>query len=268
MNCPEFEKRLHEQFGPARLDETAELSEHARWCPACRATLEQFHLLADALGAWRAQVPEVELTSAVVSARQSDFDAADAANDAVVVPLAANARSAPRPGSEITAGVVARPPWPAGPFDGKLVRRLAAGGVAALFLVAVWLILPRHDAPPSISGPQLVGARDNTRVPSAIDRGHGSPAPRPVDPPPAVPEPAEAAYYDLAQKAAGALGEVTVFVMPGASRSPMSPSDSLAERTGGWIDGLEHQLKPIGRSLDHAFDFLWEAGQSADSSKT
>ena len=63
-------------------------------------------------------------------------------------------------------------------------------------------------------------------------------------------------------------GEEFIVVMPGASRSPMSPSDSLAERTGGWIDGLQHQLKPIGRSLDHAFDFLWEAGQSADSSKT
>ncbi len=48
----------------------------------------------------------------------------------------------------------------------------------------------------------------------------------------------------------------------------MSPADPRPGEREGWIDGLQHQLKPIGRSLDHAFDFLWEAGQSADGRKT
>jgi len=96
----------------------------------------------------------------------------------------------------------------------------------------------------------------------------GSPKHAAIAPLPAAPDQAEAPYYDLAQKAAGALGEVTAYVMPGSPPRPMPPSHPRPDGAGAWIDGLRHQLKPIGRSLDHAFDFLWEAGQSADSSKT
>jgi hypothetical protein len=80
----------------------------------------------------------------------------------------------------------------------------------------------------------------------------------------ALPEAAGEVYYGLAQKAAGALGEVTVFVMPGASPPMMNPRDERPDRPTDWIGGLQHQLRPIGRSLDDAFDFLWQAGEAAD----
>jgi len=80
----------------------------------------------------------------------------------------------------------------------------------------------------------------------------------------ALPEAAGEVYYDLAQKAAGALGEVTVFVMPGSSPPMMTPRDEGPERPTDWIGGLQHRLQPIGRSLDDAFDFLWQAGEAAD----
>ena len=78
---------------------------------------------------------------------------------------------------------------------------------------------------------------------------------------------AQVAYHDLAQKAAGALDEVAMFVRP-LSQGNTPDSEPRSEKGTGWIDGLQHQLKPIGRSLDDAFDFLWQAGQLADPSKT
>ncbi len=268
MNCTDFEKRLHEQFDPARLDVTGDLAEHARQCPRCRATVEGFHLLADALRLWRAQVPDVELAGAVVAAHRADAASADAADVAAAVPGPAAGRSAPRSASVSTPAIVAGAPWPTGPLGAKLVRRLAAGSVAALLLVALWLSFPRRDDRRAAPGPQLAGTSKDGRVQPPPDRSPVSPAPAAVHPPPAVPEPAQAPYYDLAWKAAGALGEVTAFVIPGSPPPPMSPSDPRSGDREGWIDGLQHRLKPIGRSLDHAFDFLWEAGQSADGSNT
>jgi hypothetical protein len=109
-----------------------------------------------------------------------------------------------------------------------------------------------------------------TRVPEALADGGASkdadeePAIPVVDRAAALPEAARDVYYDLAQKAAGAIGEVTVFVMPGSSPQMMAPTDHRPEARTDWIGGLQHQLQPIGRSLDDAFDFLWQAGEAAD----
>jgi hypothetical protein len=73
-----------------------------------------------------------------------------------------------------------------------------------------------------------------------------------------------APYAGLVQLAAGAWDEVTLFIAP-ESKNPTLPENSpQAETKDGWIDGLQHQLKPMGRGLDNAFDFLWQAGQSGD----
>jgi hypothetical protein len=268
MNCTDFEKRLHEQFEAARLDETADLAEHARQCPVCGATLERFQLLSDALGAWRTQVPDVELVEAVLAVRGSDFADFEAARPAAAMPQVVAARSAPRPVSTSKASIIARPVLRPGPFRSTPVRWLVAGGVAALLAVAFSLLRLHWNAPPSGATPQLAGEQAIEPERSRDDRTPGSPARVAIDPLPAAPDQPEARYYDLAQKAAGALGEVTAYVMPGSSPRPMPPSQARPDGAGAWIDGLRHQLKPIGRSLDHAFDFLWEAGQSADSSKT
>jgi hypothetical protein len=83
------------------------------------------------------------------------------------------------------------------------------------------------------------------------------------------PETDRAPYFDLAQRAAGALGQMSMLVLPAAARereaAPPPPRDeSPAARSAGWIDDFERELKPVGRSLGNAFDFLWRAGESAD----
>jgi hypothetical protein len=52
--------------------------------------------------------------------------------------------------------------------------------------------------------------------------------------------------------------------VPAKSAAAATVKDPPAEQTAGWIDEFERELKPVGRSLDNAFDFLWRAGESAD----
>jgi hypothetical protein len=265
MNCLEFERRLHEQFLPSRLVETADLAEHAEHCSECRDTLEQFRVLSDGLSTWREQIPEVDLTGAVVLVHKSDEDfLADCSTRSVVRPLP------PRPGrsrhseSTVSAGIVASSPWRPGRYRSLRAAWLAAAGAAGLLLVAVYFSRPGNDPPRSITETLAAKAPDAVAEASPVEPAKEQPAIPAVDRAVVLPEAAREVYYDLAQKAAGALGEVTVFVMPGSSPPKMTPRDEHPERPTDWIDGLQHRLQPIGRSLDDAFDFLWQAGEAAD----
>jgi hypothetical protein len=71
-------------------------------------------------------------------------------------------------------------------------------------------------------------------------------------------------YVGLVQLAAGAWDEVTLLVRPERKTTQQPEATSRSAATEGWIDGLQHQLTPIGRGLDNAFDFLWQAGQAGD----
>jgi hypothetical protein len=266
MNCTEFEKRLQEQFGPTRLDEAGDLAEHAHQCSACRELLEHFRVLSDCLSVWREQIPEVDLSGAVVSACQSQRELViDRFTEAVVVtPDRRRARRSRQSDSAITAAIVARSPWLPGRFRNRRTGWLAAAAAVGLLLIAAYFSRPGGDAPRAITAEPAPKAPDVVADGSSLkDEGAEAAAPV-VDRAVALPEAARDVYYDLAQKAAGAFGEVTVFVMPESSPPKMVPSDQRPEGPGGWIGGLSHQLQPIGRSLDDAFDFLWQAGEAAD----
>jgi hypothetical protein len=154
----------------------------------------------------------------------------------------------------------------------RVIRRrgfwLAAGSLVAIAAFA--LLVPRlaQVLTPSVPGRDVADARDRQTEDSAVptqSREQSSDSADELDP---VLDQAQVAYHELAEKAAGALDEVAImFVRP---RSPGDRPDSLSlsVKGTGWIDGLQDQLKPVGRSLDDAFDFLWQAGQSADPSKT
>jgi hypothetical protein len=264
MNCLEFEMRLHEQFTPGQLEEGAEVVEHARRCPACRETLEKFRILSECLPAWREQVPDVDLTDAVVSAHElHEKRPLTRSTGLVAMPASLRFGQSRYSQSTVSAGIVARSPLPVR-FRRQRAVWLAAVAAVGLLLVAIYFSRPASDSPPSVTqspAAQVPDAGSNNspvnltgqeREVSADDRAA------------ALPEGAGEVYYDLAQKAAGALGEVTVFVMPVSSPQTMTPRNEHPDRPTDWIGGLQHQLRPIGRSLDDAFDFLWQAGEAAD----
>jgi hypothetical protein len=242
---------------------SADLAEHAGECETCRAHYERFQLLADSLVVWREQIPEVDLTEAVMAAHCLQ------STEAGSMPVAQSPAAGGIPNARSARRAVALPG--SSGLGSRVVRRralwLAAGSLAAIAAFA--LLVPRltRVVPKSVPGPDVARARDGRTDDSAISARSDEQlkdSANTLDP---VLDQAQVAYHDLAQKAAGALDEVAMFVRPLSSGTRLH-SEPGADQGTGWIDGLQHQLKPIGRSLDDAFDFLWQAGESADPSKT
>jgi hypothetical protein len=264
MNCIEFEQRLNDQFGPAHFEEALDLAEHAGQCHSCRQALEQFRLVSDALALWRDQVPEVDLTDAVVArcVTQPGMPAVLEEIRPVIGSGTACAEPSRPCASGVQAGIIARSF--AVPEKGPRAVWLTAGTIAALAVAILSFFAIRDDGRQPIPQPQLAGNDDrNPDLPVKVNTPLETEQAKPEVPEP-LPAGQGAVYYELAQKAAGALDEVSAFVM---SVPPMPPAESGTGETGGWIDGLQDQLQPIGRGLDDAFEFLWQAGQSADSSQ-
>lgn len=261
MTCADFDAILHEQFGPTQLRDHAGLAEHTAACGTCRKLWDQQLLLAEAIGAWREQIPDVDLTAAVIAARESE--AIVSLRQSVAGELANTHDAAYR--STLTA-VTQPAPWTAEVRTAGLTRprnsrhALVAAVAALSALVVVILALSRHDVSPPDGS--IVAGQDSSTGPSEriaprvrdLATGQTDDADRDESTP----------YSDLAQLAAGAWDEVTLLVRPESTDSQRPGRGLRAPSKDGWIDGLQHQLKPIGRGLDNAFDFLWQAGQSGD----
>lgn len=256
MNCAEFQRDLNERFGAAGLPDVLEMPPHAGECASCHESWEQFRLLHEATRLWRQQTSRVDLTRAVLSAL--DATASGCEQDGPRLPateLPAAFRRDPMPAPQ-TAGIVARGPFRGGYGPRRAVLAGLAGIAALLAIGLAWQLLFRP--------PVAEQAAPENRIVAAsfpdLDRRPAPDTDRQPDSPETIP------YRDLAQRAVGAWGEATALVMPGkAERQP--PSRGTAD-SADWIDGLQHQIRPIGRSLDHAFDFLWQAGESADRPRT
>ena len=286
MNCTEFERCVDELFdaGPAlqSASRADDLAEHAEQCAACRPAWDRFRTLAEAIEAWRTQPHEIELSAAVVAAHLAGPGLPAPATTETVVEMSVPAarQSAARLSidrSRPQAGIIdgrwgPEPHHGAPRWAGTKWIALAAALVAAVVAPTLWNRRAAQDQHPIVRDVQsgtataletdqlpAVTASGNPKIEMESDGGQNP-----------VPQPGTA-YYDLAQKAAGALGEAVVYVWPG--RQPPMPApnpadDEPADGSPDWINGLQHQLQPIGRSLGDAFDFLWQAGASADSSRT
>lgn len=253
MTCADFETLLDEQFATNGLREHPDLAEHAVACSACRASWERYRLLAEGIGAWRDQTPDVDLTAAVIARLEQSAPSAAAAQRSL--PRAAIASAEPQP---LSAAVLQ-------PATGILDRRrrsLIAAVAALSVLIAVVSLFPalRNAGRPANSiAPTDLSSTDAPRAATAR-RGRDQQIAHRQD----VGVAEQSPYAGLVQLAFGAWDEVSLLVNPqgDSSTDPQRPRPS--DSGDGWIDGLQHQLKPIGRGLDNAFDFLWQAGESAD----
>ena len=242
MNCAEFDACVNEELDASRKQQATDLAEHAAQCASCRATWEGFRLLADCIGTWRRETPQTDLADAVVFALRQSADP---------TPPISNIESRR---STIS----------------KQRRRqrfltMAITGVAALLIVVALIPVLRRDAPlntpvarvPTVQGNSAISDADRSNE----DRGSTPQVVRRHAP---QPETDRVPYYDLAQRAAGALGQMTMLVLPGETTPQNTAEEPPAEEPAGWMDDFGQQLKPVGRSLGNAFDFLWQAGKSVE----
>jgi hypothetical protein len=255
MNCSEFETQLDGQLTASHLGESRDLAEHAAHCADCRALWERYRLLAESIVAWRDQTPEADLAAAVVSSPEFLVDGR------VPVPARTTVVEASVAGPVVThqAPTAAR---------GRRASWLpAVAGLAALVFLAITIEMVRHHQPAAL--PVANDQRVRAIPPVSLLRNDLAAAPVPganddydreMTPVAADLAP----YSSLAQMATSALGQATVRILPGAAAAQPPASKTESTPADGWIDGLQDQLKPVGRSLGNAFDFLWQAGQSVD----
>lgn len=246
MNCVEFESELQRGLDRGSLGDEGALQGHLRTCEACRESWDRTRLLIEAISAWRLELPDVTLIEAVVAARESGRlpEVADPSDEELLRPVALTDSLMGRPAkSGLVASLRSRRAWFA-----------LATGVAAVVAAAVFL---PPGAPQQPLDPDLV-QRESKSEPPGIPQFDPQPSinPRgPVDP----------EFSPLARSAVGVLEDFAWVVTP----APVAADDQRNAGEGElWIDSLQHQLRPIGKSLGDALDFLWEVGERADNSQT
>lgn len=273
MNCSEFETQLDEQFAASRLTESRDLAEHAAQCVDCQTRWAQYRLLAESIVVWRDQTPEADLVESVIAARQIFTDCCDSDENR---DLAAVSRALIESRSAQAAAAATHT---AAQQSRRMPARLPVlASLAALLLVtiAVWFLREKPSTAPTAANQSSDGApvatnRTEATDPSALNRlasasrmdGPGREGSEPQLAPELAP------YSTLVQMARSAFSEATVLILPDAMATRMAPREAPSPENGstepdGWIDGLQQQLRPVGRSLGNAFDFLWQAGQSVD----
>jgi hypothetical protein len=255
MNCADFESLLQQQMDRDLILNDEPFRAHFEGCPSCRAAWDQARLLADAIGAWRDQVPDVDLVDAVIAAHalsSADLSRAELSHENLAPTTLSDRPTAPPCSAPASAprGASARTP-------ARQPRYFLAASLVAVLAGAACLVLNnplRHSEPEgSIANRTPVGEPST----KAVAFGENEVA---------LVNQATAAYDSLAQSAAGALEEFASIVIPARDAAPVAPRKP--EENERWIDGLQDQLRPIGESLGDAFDFLWEAGQAPENSRT
>ncbi|MBS0264607.1 MAG: hypothetical protein JSS02_21915 [Planctomycetes bacterium] len=261
MNCTEFEALLDESFSPDGYAMNSALADHAAACPTCRMAHERARLLSEALVAWRDQPCEVDLTTAVLAGAVTGTAHGTMANtlptpvgDDQQQEFSHGAATVSRVGTEL------RPLAAAGLPGSRQALCLATAVVLATFTLLTLPASSRRSAPI----PRDFSSTTTEPAPaveSAVATAEAGPNDTPALP---STEPAPRPYSDLVKLATTAWDEVSMLVSPetrsadGAVAPPVNPPAS------GWMNDLQHRLKPVGRSLDHTLDFLWQAGRATD----
>ncbi|MSR58925.1 MAG: hypothetical protein EXS05_14955 [Planctomycetaceae bacterium] len=254
MNCFDFERELQDRLDRGFVGESESLRSHRQSCPNCQGAWHETRLLAEAIVAWREQLPEVDLVDSIVAAE------IDTAPRSTVISPTMHAQLSQSVAHTTRAAGAGR-------------RRLQAAGFLAASVASVlmaWALWPdrkpdrdARDGQPVATGEAPTGDRAGRLAVAVSD-----PAPLQAVASNAADEP----YGTLARSAIGAWEDFAWSIVPGAPQPAVSEGASTdSERWADserWIDGLEHQLRPIGRGVGDAFDFLWQAGQAPDNSRT
>lgn len=255
MNCADFESLLQQHLDRDLILNDEAFRAHSESCRSCRVAWDQARLLADAIGAWRDQLPDVDLVDAVIAAH--DLTRAEMPRGILsrgILAVTSVTHPEPVPQRSLPASAT---PGTSLPATKRQLRYLLTASVVAVLAGAAFLLLrnplrtteqepsiathAQPDAPPA--GTPAIGENEVALVHQAT-----------------------AAYDSLAQSAAGALEEFASIVIPARDAASAAPQKSA--ENDRWIDGLQDQLRPIGESLGDAFDFLWEAGQAPENSRT
>lgn len=266
MTCIEFEALLQAFLDEGAFDDEVDgLRAHRETCAACRESWDRARLLADAIVAWREDLPDVDLVDSTLAAHFAAF------------PEARTVDPGPEIHRVVPSCVMPSRVMPSrvNPNSAPKARRTIAAIVSALALVVVAAVLTRKEgaAPEVAIGPKVtigpevaIGKRtketrqQSRAVPAALP---------PAEEPNERPDQADVAYGPLARTAAGAIEEFAWMMLP-ARPMPVGPNDTDEESGSprSLLEGWQRQLRPIGQSVGDTFDFLREVGRAPDDRRT
>lgn len=244
LNCTEFEARLMQavenrqtlgDFGDEANPKAAlwqVLRDQANACPHCRKLWNEFALLDRVLPVWKSQLPQVNLTDAVMTRWHAEQSAK----------------------SEVTLKRTEKIPvsisW----------QRIFALAMAVVLIAALPFLFRQRPA----DLPEMVPIA-HTDFPLIEEESTSHAA---QTPPTEVPEldadwqvlaqDAGSAYWALAHEAADSLASVRVFVPPQQTKSTLPEPKEVAP-SSGWAEGIGNGFKPIGKDVGRAMGFLFDA---------
>lgn len=246
MSCSDFQEQMQSLlFDQWRKDvgESA-LLEHVEECCECRAEWQRLQTLAEAVRAWKAAVPEIELTDRVVSAaRQLHADTKTAAvRDHLSEP------SDLRPYSAVQ-----------GHFAKSSRRALMASlaGLAALVMLVTVFDQPEPRSPTSHSIPSVT--HEQNRQPFATEAA-SSPDVR------TLVSGVGSAYLSVVQETAGVVNSATAMALPRGFRSADSAPDDVPGVQ--WLEGVGRGWEPIQKSVGTMLDTFLKPAPADDPSRT
>lgn len=231
ISCREFEGRLEEAV-ESRCALEPVLKAHASVCAACGALYDDYIRLEEAIPAWRAAVPAVDLAEAVLA--RWAFDARE--SQSVLQPLISM-----RP----TASPVRKP----AAWRNRIVW---IAGAAALLILTTIIATPLRER--GGNRPVADAPIQDYAIPVASTTDEALPS----DPELSVlVRDAGSAYLDLANQAATAISGGTALLPSATLLADATPQSTSANRS--WVGEFEKKLEPLSKDLGDALNFLLKA---------
>ncbi len=253
MNCTEFEHILEESVEARRPADAPSLREHAAGCAACRTRWEHYTVLERAIPLWRDRVPDVNLADSILA--QITVDAGTENNHANDLP-----DPAMRPAA---VGEAFRVGGPGTRLEPAVAPGRSGWHLATLLTIvaaALLLLVRSVSLPPGVGrdAPARIARRDgDTTFRKDKQQQPRNEADAEID---TLLHDAGSAYFVLARGAADAFAEVRVFA-PVGERDDRKPGNEMIPQWGAsaWVERWREGFQPIGRDLEDAVDFLFDA---------
>lgn len=248
MNCIEFDQAIRASIENREPDER--LAEHAENCTQCAEIWRIQNALDRVIDQWASQLPQVDLTDAVLSDMwNGELVASNRGRRSPESPVLPVVEHSSAPGRVV--------PWNVGSQPSP-----RSGGWSVLAVVAGVLLLMLRIGMHSDDLNSRGDLESGTPLP------HRSASTLPPRPPAAelsnLFEETRSAYWSLAREAGDAASSVSVLLPPRDYERPIDQT----EQPSGVFEHWKRHLEPIGRDVGKAFGFLLDAVPGEPSSRT
>ncbi|GAB4140457.1 MAG: hypothetical protein Tsb009_09790 [Planctomycetaceae bacterium] len=251
-NCNKLEEHLKssvEHRAPIGMET---FREHLRQCQSCAQLVRAHRLLETAIQSWRTGIPEVDLTDAIMNQMQQEWEQTSSS-------ISVAAEESPHTTTSLKRNE--RSPSGTSGSTGKRFHGMTMATISAACLLALFTLLNHPGTTPT-------GSKPGELQTLALSNSTDSSNPKEINEN-AKPEieglvrDMGAAYQGLAIEMKSTLSETAELFssvsflgeQPGNSRKKEASPDPVPSLSNEWTENI----KPIGKEVGKAFDFLFDS---------